>query len=72
MTKNKTIPSGPPELHELQKWFPTPFLTETYMFQLSTNLKITCNMLVQASLLVSVFGLKLLPTGSPLMKLRKF
>ena len=35
--------------------FWTPFLTKTYMLKLSNNLKNTCNMLVQESLLVSFF-----------------
>ena len=40
------------EFQTPKKWFPTPFLTLTYMSHPSKNLKITCDMLDQESLLV--------------------
>ena len=52
---------------EPQKGFSTRFLTKTYMIKPSSNLKITCSMLHQASICVSVFGLQLHPTGYPLL-----
>ena len=59
--------------HFLTEFFvPTTYLAETKMSQQKNNQKVACNMSNLSPILVSIFSFLLLPTGSPLMKLRQF